>query len=62
MASIFKWIVLNEMFRTFIEISLKIILKDPIDNKSSLGPIGKQHAIAWTNIDQDIPSLDHNAF
>ena len=33
---IFKCILMNEKFRILIQISLKFVPKDPIDNKSAL--------------------------
>ena len=39
---IFKWIFLNENGRILIQISLKLIPKSPIDNKSAL-----VQAMAW---------------
>ena len=45
---IFKWIFLNENARISFKISLRFVLKVPIDNMSALPP-GRRQAIICTN-------------
>ena len=53
---ILRCIFVNEKFHILIEISLKIVPKGPIDNKSSNGldnglVPNRRQAIIWTNVD-----------
>ena len=48
---IFKPIFLNENLKITIQISLKLVLRSPIDNKPALVQVMAWQAIIWTNAD-----------